>query len=505
MQKKRMSILFIVKFKTALKKWKKRFRCGKIAMPAKNKTNLGLAKNNVGAIDMKIVLAGCGKIGKTIISSLIKEKHDVTAIDVNPKVVDDTVNAYDVMAIVGSATEYSILKEAGVQKADLFIAVTGSDELNMLGCLAAKKLGASYTVARIRNLENNDESLEFMQKNLDLDMAINPELMAAQAIYNVIKLPSATKVEMFSSRHLKMLELILPEKSALDGITLKEIRKNRKERFLICTIGRNNEIFIPNGDFVIRSGDKIGLIVSETDIHKVLALLGIQDKAVSGVMIIGAGIISRYLSKMLSIDHIPVKIIENDDKLCDLIGEGLTSNVTLVNGDGMSQDLLLEEGILSSDAFIALTGKDELNILISFYAMSQKVGKVIGKVNSNEFSSLAEKLGLTGIITPKKIVADAMVKYARALQSSLGCQIETLYSLMNGMAEAAEFKVLSDFEHLNIPLKTLNIKKNYIIAGIIRNRKAIIPSGEDVFLNGDHVIVIAKGKHIYALSDIVAE
>ncbi len=454
---------------------------------------------------MKIVLAGCGKIGKTIISSLVKEKHDLTAIDINPKVVDDTVNAYDVMAITGSATDYSILKEAGASKADLFIAVTGSDELNMLSCLAAKKMGASNTAARIRNLENNDESLEFMQKNLDLSMTINPELMAAQAIYNVIKLPSATKVEMFSSRHLKMLELILPEHSALDGVSLKEIRKNRKERFLICTIGRGNDIFIPKGDFTLRAGDKIGLIVSETDIHKVLALLGIQDKVVSGVMIVGAGIISRYLSKMLASDHIPVKIIENDEKLCDAIGEALTSNVTLINGDGMSQDLLLEEGILSADAFLALTGKDELNILISFYAMSQKVSKVISKVNSNEFSSLAEKLGLTGIITPKKIAADAIVKYARALQSSLGCQIETLYSLMNGMAEAAEFKVLPDFKHLNIPLKTLKIKNNFIIAGIIRNRKAIIPSGDDVLLNGDHVIVIAEGKHIYTLSDIIAE
>lgn len=451
---------------------------------------------------MKIVLVGCGKIGKTIIDSLVKEKHDVTAIDVNPKVVESVTNSFDVMTLCGSATEYTILKEAEVGKADLFIAVTGSDELNMLSCLSAKKLGASYTVARIRNLENNTESLEFMQKNLSLSMAINPELMTAQAIYNVIKLPSASKVELFSSRHLRMIELVLPEKSVFNGKTLKELRKSRKERFLICTIGRGEEVFIPNGDFVLQSGDKIGLIVSESDVQKVFALLGIPHKAVTGVFVIGAGIIARYLANFLAEDHIAVKLVENDEKLCDEICEDLSPNVTLIHGDGTNQNLLMEEGLKSTDAFLTLTGKDELNILMSFYARSQNVPKLVTKVNIDEYASLAEQLGLNCIMTPRKIVADAIVKYARALESSLGSQIETLYSLMNGNAEAAEFKILGDFKHNGIPLKHLKIKKNHIVAGIIRKRKPIIPSGDDLFMQDDHVIVIAAGEKLRSLADV---
>ena len=453
-------------------------------------------------VNMKIVLVGCGKIGKTIIDSLVKEKHDVTAIDINPKVVESVTNSFDVMTLCGSATEYTILKEAEVGKADLFIAVTGSDELNMLSCLSAKKLGASYTVARIRNLENNAESLEFMQKNLSLSMAINPELMTAQAIYNVIKLPSASKVELFSSRHLRMIELVLPEKSVFNGKTLKELRKSRKERFLICTIGRGDEVFIPNGDFVLQSGDKIGLIVSESDVQKVFALLGIPHKAVTGVIVIGAGIIARYLANFLAEDHIAVKLVESDEKLCDEICDGLSPNVTLIHGDGTNQNLLMEEGLKSTDAFLTLTGKDELNILMSFYARSQNVPKLVTKVNIDEYASLAEQLGLNCIMTPRKIVADAIVKYARALESSLGSQIETLYSLMNGNAEAAEFKILGDFKHNGISLKHLKIKKNHIVAGIIRKRKPIIPSGDDLFMQDDHVIVIAAGEKLRSLADV---
>lgn len=451
---------------------------------------------------MKIVLVGCGKIGKTIIDSLVRENHDITAIDLNPKVIESVTDRYDVMTLCGNGTEYTILREANVAKADLFIAVTDSDELNMLSCLSAKRLGAKYTVARIRSLQNNAESLEFMQKNLDLSMAINPELMTAQAIYNVIKLPSASKVEIFSSRHLKMIEVPLPENSAFDGISLKELRKGRRERFLISTIMRGENVIIPNGDFILRSGDKLGLIVSESDVQKVLAILGVQHKAVTGVIIIGAGIIARYLARMLSNDHIAVKLIESDEKLCDEICDELSPNVTLISGDGTNQSLLMEEGLKSTDAFLTLTGKDELNILMSFYARSQNVPKLVTKVNIDEYASLAEQLGLNCIMTPRRIVADSIVKYARALESSLDSQIETLYSLMNGKAEAAEFKILSDFKRCNQPIKFLKIKKDYIVAGIIRKRKPVIPSGDDVFMPDDHVIVIAAGQKLHSLSDI---
>lgn len=452
---------------------------------------------------MKIVVVGCGKIGKTIISSLVNERHDVVAIDVNQKVIEEVRTAYDVIALCGSGTEYSELKEAGIEKTELFIAVTGSDELNMLACFVAKKMGAKHTVARIRDIENNDANLSFIKDELDLSMSINPERMTAEAIYNLIKLPSATKVEHFSNSPLEMIEVTVKNDSNLDGISLIDLRKNNKEKFLVGTVLRNGRMFVPKGSFTIQNGDKLGIIVSKKDAHKVLSIMGANHIAVKNVIILGAGKISNYLAKLLINSKHNVKLIDNDKQVCREVCEDLPDNATVIHGDGMSQELLIEEGILSTDAFVALTGVDEKNILISFYAVSQNVPKVITKVNSDELAKIADNLGLNSMITPKKIVADVIVKYARALEKSIDSQIETLYSIMNGFAEAIEFKVLPDFEYTNIPLKEMELHDNVLIAGITRSNTAIIPNGDDVILPGDNVIVIAEGKHVLSLSEII--
>lgn len=436
--------------------------------------------------------------------SLVKEDHNLTAIDINEEVISDVRNSYDVMAFCGNGSSYTVLKKAGAENCDLFIAVTASDELNMLSCFAAKRMGAKYTVARIRNPKNNDESLEFMKKQLDLSLSINPEQLAAQAIYNLLKLPAAAKLETFSSNQIEMLEIVIKPNSPLDGVLLKDLKRKHKGKYLVCAVMRNESVVIPKGDFALKSGDRIGLIVAEDDLNGTLDMLEVPHKRIKRVMIIGAGIVSRYLAKILIRHRIPVKIIDSDAKVCEEVCEELPSKVTVIHGNAMSQDLLTEEGLSSTDGLVALTGRDEENILISYYAMTNSVSKIIAKVNRDELFSVAEKLGLDSLVSPRRVTANEIVKYARALENTLDSKIEALYSVMGGLAEALEFKVLSDSKLTHVPLKDMKLKKGVLIAGIIRGREAVIPDGEDMILPEDRVIVIAAGAPIYDLSDIVA-
>lgn len=453
---------------------------------------------------MKIIVAGCGKVGKTILASMVKENHEVVAMDINPRVVDEVSNFYDVMSLCGNATSYEDLKEAGADYADIFIAVTSSDELNMLACFAAKRMGAKYTVARIRDAEYNKKSLGFMKEQLELSLAINPEKLTAEALYNLLKLPSACKVETFADRRFEMIELIVRKKSPLDGLRLSEIRKKQSYKFLVCEVQRDGEVFIPNGNFLIHSGDKVGIICEREETHNALKTLGFLQKECKDVMILGGSKIAYYLAERLADNHSAVKVIEKDENKCVELCDKLPSGVTVVNGNGMSQDLLLEEGIDETDAFVSLTGKDEENILISFYAISHQVPKVVCKVNTEELSAIADKLGLDSIITPKKLVADVLVRYARALQNSMGSTVEKLYSIADGQAEALEFIVNDGFEYSAVPLKELKLRQNIIVAGIIRKGMSFVPGGDDYILPGDRVVVFAKGDRIGTLSEVVS-
>lgn len=453
---------------------------------------------------MKIVIVGCGKIGKTIISSLVNERHDVVAVDVNGNVVDDVRNSYDIMAITGNGTEYATLKECGADKAELFVAVTASDELNMLSCFAAKKMGAKHTVARIRDLENNDESFRFMKDQLDLSLAINPERMTAEAIFNVLRLPSATKVELFPHSKLELIELQLKERSPLNGLTLIDLRRQSKLSFLVCAVERDGEIFIPTGTFTLKSGDEIGIIAKQREVGRVLKAINVSDSPAKNVIVLGAGTISTYLAQLLIASKRSVKLIDKEKDVCEEVCEALPNSATVINGDGRNEDLLAEEGVLAADAFVTLTGMDETNILMAFYAKSKNVHKVVAKANRNELISIAESIGLDCIVSPQTIVADLIVKYARAVENCLDSQIETLYSVMHGLVEAMEFKVLSDFKYSNVPLKDVKFYNDVLIAGISRNKETFIPGGDDVILPGDTVIIITKGKRILSLSDIIA-
>ena len=448
---------------------------------------------------MKITVVGCGKIGCTVIESLLAEGHEIIAVDNDEDVISEITNIYDVMAVCGSGTDSDVILEAGIS--ELLIAVTGSDEFNMLTCFIAKRLGVAHTIARIRNPEYNDKSLSFLKKELGLSMAINPERFVSRELFNILKLPSAIKVEAFSRGNFEMGELILRQNSPLDGMSLIELKKKHPDNFLICAVQRGDKLYIPDGNFVLKSGDKIGITASSVQIQRLLRKLGILQKQARDVMLLGATRTSYYLSKLLLAAGNSVKIIDADRERCKEFSDSLPGAV-IINGDPARQELLLEEGIGSVDAVVALTGMDEENILLSYFATMQNVPKVIAKVNRNEFLPTAARLGIEAVASQIRTVADVVVRYARALENSKGSKVETLYKLMNGNAEALEFAVNADSNIIKIPFKELPIKSNILIAGIIRGRKTIIPSGDDMILPGDRVVIISGGMRVNDLSDI---
>ncbi len=451
---------------------------------------------------MKITVIGCGKIGCAVIDSLLAEGHEIVAVDNDPDVLSDITNVYDVITVCGSATDSDTLTEAEVDKSELVIAVTGEDEINMLSCFIAKRLGASQTIARIRNPEYNDKSLGFLKKELALSMTINPESLVAKEMFNVLKLPGAVKVETFSRGNFEMIELKLKENSPLDNINLMELKKKHPDNYLVCAVERGGELFIPDGNFVLKSGDKIGLTASSVEIQRLLKKLGLMQKQARNVMILGATRTSYYLSKLLLAGGNTVRLIDADAARCKDFSK-LLPGAVIINGDPARQELLLEEGIGSVDALVALTGMDEENILLSYFAIMQNVPKVIAKINRTEFLPTAARLGIETIASPIRSVADVTVRYARALENSLGSKVETLYKLMNGNAEALEFEVTADSKIIKIPFRNLPTRKNVLIAGIIRGRKTIIPSGDDMIMPSDRIVIISGGGRLNDLSDIV--
>ncbi len=451
---------------------------------------------------MKIIIVGGGKIGITILENLVQEGHDVVAIDSDPHVTELLSNQYDVMCVCGNGVDNETLSEAGVEKAQLLIAVTGSDELNMLCCFLAKKMGAENTVARIRKPEYNDQSLGFMKHTLDISMVINPDSLAAKEIFNLLQLPGAESVETFSRKNFEMVQLVLKPDSVLDGLSLMQMRKKYPASYLVGVVKRGEEVFIPGGSFVLQSGDRIGLTASGSEMERLMRMLGLMQERAKNVMLIGASRISYYLSRLLIHSGCSVTIIEKDKEICQYFAEALPEAV-IVCGDGANEDLLLEEGIKQMDAFVTLTGSDQENILLSYQALSKGVSKVIAKTNREEFTATCSKLGLDCTVSPKHLMSDVMTRYARALKNSMGSKVETLYKLMDGLAEAVEFKVQPDFKFTEIPLKDMKLKSNTLIAGIIRGRKIIIPTGNDMILPDDRVVILTAGSGLISLSDIM--
>ncbi len=406
------------------------------------------------------------------------------------------------MGVCGNAVDCDTLTEANVNDTDILVATTDSDEMNMLTCFLAKKLGAKHTVARIRNPEYNDQSIGFLRQHLNLSISLNPEFLVAEEIANILQLPSAVKIERFSRRNIEMVEIILPHDSSLDGINLIKMREKYKANYLICTVQRDNKVYIPDGHFELKRGDRIGLVAEHGETKKLLKMLGLLRKQAKSVMILGGGKPSYYLAKKLIALGVDVKIIEERLDRCEFLAAEIPEAV-IIHGNGSQQEVLLEEGISSMDAFVALTGMDEENIMLSIFASMQNVPKVVAKINHEELLTMAEKLGVETIVSPSHLTTNIIVRYARALENSKGSNVETLYKLMDGKAEALEFKVAEGSKAIGIPFRNIKLKSNILIAGITRDMQIIIPSGNDMILAGDRVIVVSADQRLNDLDDIL--
>lgn len=454
---------------------------------------------------MNIIIVGCGKIGFSTVAELIKEGHDITVIDTDPSIVEEITNMYDCMGVCGNGVDCNVLESAGAGQAELIIAITASDELNMLCCFLAREMGAKHTIARIRNPEYNGDSLAFMRHKLHLSMAINPERLMAQELYNVLKIPSAFKVDYFARRNLEMIEVRLKPESSLCGKKLSKIRDRQKIEFLIAAVMRQGEVIIPDGSFELMAGDVISVAASPGDIQKLLKELGLLKKQARNIMIVGGSKTAFYLANMLLNSGNDVRIVEKNIERCRVLSELLPKNAIIIHGDGTNQELLLEEGMRSLDAFLCLTDFDEQNILTSLFVSRQNVPTVISKVNKSELYPMADSLGLDYVFSSKTLTSEIILRYTRALtNSSRSNSIETLYRVMDGKAEALEFKIKENSPLTETPIKNLRIKPGILIVGIIRDgKKALIPTGDDMIFSGDSVIVLSADRKLNDLSDII--
>lgn len=450
---------------------------------------------------MKIVVIGDGKVGKSIIEHVSKEGHEIIVIDKNPNVVEQLVNMYDVVGAVGNGASYEIQKNARVEKADLLIATTSSDEINILSCIVAKLLNVKATVARVRNYDYNNQS-NLMVKNLGINMIINPELQAAEEILNVLNFPEAISIESFAKGNVEMIEIYVSENSPLVGTKLLSLYEKFQVQVLVCAIQRGEEVFIPTGNFTILPKDKIHITAAKANLKTFIQKIGLVESKIKDALIIGGGKISLYLAEKLIKNKFKVKIIEKDLQRCVELNELLPS-ATIIHGDGSDQVLLKEEGIDTYSAVIPLTNSDEENIIISLFANKLKVKKVITKINKQTYGGLIETIGMSSVVSPKELTAQKIVSYIRAKSNTRGSSIRTLYKIVDNQIEALEFIAKSNSKIINKPLKDLKLKKNILIAAIIKENEVIIPKGTDIIQENDAVIVISKDLMLDELSDIL--
>ncbi len=450
---------------------------------------------------MNIIIVGCGKVGSTLAEKLNRENHDITLIDRNPNVLRSLTDSNDVMAVVGNGAVYQVQMEAGIQEADLLIATTNSDELNMLCCLIAKKAGNCHTIARIRNPEYSTE-IRYIREELNLSLAINPELAAATEISRLLRFPSAIKIDTFAKGRIELLKFIIPDHSTLDGMKVLEVSTRLKCNVLICVAERGDDVVIPGGNFVLQAGDKISFIASQKDSTDFFHKVGVVNNHVKSIMIVGGGRMTYYLGKILKNVKIKLKIVEQNLDRCNELSE-LLPHVMIIHGDGSDQQLLEEEGLDQMEAFASLTGFDEENIMLALYAAKKTKAKLITKVNRTSFKDVVNSLNLGSVINPKLLTADLILQYVRAIQNSLGSNVETLYRIADDQAEALEFRVGNDAPMLGIPLEKLELKENLLVACINRKGRIITPRGKDTLEAGDTVIIVTINKGLQDLKDIL--
>lgn len=450
---------------------------------------------------MNIIIVGCGKVGQALAEQLNEEGNNITVIDLIAQKVNEISSHFDVMGVVGNGATHLIQQEAGISKADLLIAVTGSDELNLLCCLIAKKAGNCQTIARVRSPQYYTEA-PFLKDELGLAMVINPEQAAANEIARVLRFPSAIKIDSFGRGRVELLKFRLPEGSPLVGCAAKEIATKLHCDVLVCTVERGDEVHIPNGDFVFEEKDVISIVAATRKAAEFFKRIKYKMNSVKDVMIVGGGEIGHYLCEQLVRSGMAVKLIEKDPKRCEELSE-LLNDVTIINGDASDQNILLEAGLENTGAFVALTNLDEENILLSLFAKSAGSAKLVTKINRIDFGGVINHLDLDTIIYPKNITSDNIVRYVRAMRSSIGSNMETLYNIIKGKVEAAEFIIKEQSPVVDIPLMELSLKPNVLVAAILRDKKVLIPRGHDSLQIGDAVIIVSSRLALHDITDIL--
>lgn len=449
---------------------------------------------------MNIIIVGCGKVGEELAHRLNDEGDNITVIDVDSTKVNDVTSRLDVLGVTGNGATHLVQQEAGIRDADLLIAVTGSDELNLLCCLIAKKEGNCQTIARVRDPQYSTEA-PYLKEELGLAMVINPEFQAAAEIARVLRFPSAIKIDTFAKGKVDLMKFRLPENCVLTGCSVKEIATKLKCDVLVCTVERGDEAFIPNGEFVFGEKDIISVIASPANANAFFRKIDYKINQVKDCMIAGGGDVAYYLCRILRKAGISLKLIEKDPKRCEMLCTALPE-VTVICGDAADQQILLEEGLENANSFAALTNLDEENIMLSLFARVKGCQKLVTKINRIDFFDVIKQLDLDSIIYPKNITSELIVSYVRAMKNTIGSNVQTVYSIIKGKAEAAEFLIKDTSPVLGKPLMELKFKPNVLVAVILRGNRVIIPRGSDVIEKNDSVIVVSDIRP-HDISDIL--
>ena len=450
---------------------------------------------------MKIIIAGGGKVGSSVARILAGEGHDVTVVDRRSDTIAGLSGELDVICVEGNATNPETLREAGAATADLLLAATQQDEVNMICGLAARRLGTRNVIARIRDPEYLQQT-EFLRDALGLTITVNPEYECAREISRILRFPSAVRVDTFSRGSAEIIECRVPEGGKLDGAALRDLPRAHGAKVLVVLVERGGEALIPNGDFTLRAGDKLSVSGASGELRRFFEALGQYRRPVRHAMIMGGGRIGVYLARLLQESGIGVAVLERSRERCDQLCE-LLPGVQILCGDATRSEVLLEEGIRSTDAFVALTGDDGDNIITSLYAKRCEVPKIVTKVNREHYAEILESSGVDSVVAPKELVTQQLTRFVRAMDASAGSSMETLYRLADGRIEALEFIVSEGAACVGTPLRELRLRPGVLIGAIIRGGKTLVPGGDSVIRAGDHAIIVARAGTIKRLDEIL--
>ena len=451
---------------------------------------------------MNAIIVGCGRVGCTLAEKLIEDGgNSVTVVDMDSVKVQELTERFDVMGVVGNGATHTTLLEADIKSADLFIAVTNSDELNLLCCMVAKKEGDCQVIARLKSPEYSEEA-EYLQDELGLALVINPEYAAAEEIARILRFPAAIKIEPFAKGKVELIKFRLPEDSHIVGMSVKDVMIRYKCDVLVCTIERGDDSYIANGDFVFEAKDIVTIVASPKNAKEFFKIINYKGHSIKNAIVVGGGVITHYLCEILDRSGITLKIIEKDRKVCEELA-GLFPACKIINGNATDKELLLEEGVKSAGAFVALSKHDEENILLSLFVQEVCQGKLITKINRIDYDNVLNRLELDTTICPTYITSDVILRYVRSARKTHGSNIETLYNIIPGEVEATEFIIKERSLIAEKPLSMLRFKENVLVAAIYRDKKVIIPRGNDVIQAGDAVVIVSKRTGLHDITEVL--